>query len=399
MKKNEIIYALVKRALFDNNSTNIPNISMEQWEEVYTELVEQTISGVSAEWIFSNVTLPEVLQKNWKLQYMCQVGIYIQLLYEQNELVKLMTMNHIPMAILKGVAAAIYYPQPSMRLMGDIDFLVPREEFKRAYELMIDNGYQLKYEEDHVDYHMTLQKGAFVYEIHKEPAGMPAGEEGKFLQQLVKQGMETLDTVKVDKYEVPVLPTLQNGIVLLLHIVKHLKSGLGLRQIIDWMMYVNQELDDDTWHNEMQPVLEKTQYEKIAKIVTRMCQIYLGLGQENITWCEDIDDDICAKLMDYIMEQGNFGKKVMEEDKGVRILAQIHNPVQLFFLLQKKGEKNWDAVKKYPILRPFAWIHTCCRYVSKAVRRNSPVKTLLCDMDIANDRRKFFEEMGIYYNE
>ena len=29
----------------------------------------------------------------------------------------------------------------------------------------------------------------------------------------------------------------------------HLKSGLGLRQVIDWMMYVNKELDDDFWEN------------------------------------------------------------------------------------------------------------------------------------------------------
>jgi len=92
MKKEEIIYSLVERALFNNNNTNITNISMGQWEEIYTELVEQTIIGVPAEWIFSNVDLPEALQERWKMQYMCQIGNYVHLLYEQNELVKLMTI-------------------------------------------------------------------------------------------------------------------------------------------------------------------------------------------------------------------------------------------------------------------------------------------------------------------
>ena len=32
--------------------------------------------------------------------------------------------NNIPLVILKGTAAAMYYPKPQLRTMGDIDFLV-----------------------------------------------------------------------------------------------------------------------------------------------------------------------------------------------------------------------------------------------------------------------------------
>ena len=44
-----------------------------------------------------------------------------------------------------------------------------------------------------------------------------------------------------------VLPDKVNGLVLLEHISQHLESGLGLRQIIDWMMFVNQCLPDEYW--------------------------------------------------------------------------------------------------------------------------------------------------------
>ena len=56
-----------------------------------------------------------------------------------------------------------------------------------------------------------------------------------------------MEKVELDDFLIPVLPSLQNGLVLMLHIVKHLKSGLGLRQIIDWMMYVDKQLDNEKW--------------------------------------------------------------------------------------------------------------------------------------------------------
>lgn len=394
--KVDMINSLIQTALFHPSNPVSYELFKLDWDAVYTELNEQTISGIPADWVFEHMTLPESVQWKWENQRMQQVGFFYQLLYEQNELVQLMKCHQIPMTILKGMSAAIYYPDPSARTMGDIDFLVSADEFQRAYQLMLDNGYQLQYEEDHVDYHITLQKNGFIYEIHKKPAGMPDGEEGKYLQQLMAEGMCSVNNVQVDGYEIPVLPALQNGIVLLLHIVKRLKSGLGLRQIIDWMMYVDKKLHDDDWYGKMQPVLHNTEYEKLAKTVTRMCQIYLGLQQDSITWCRDVNDNICKKLMAYIMEQGNFGRKINEQDKGVKIVGEFHNPIQFLYLLQERGEKNWMLLKKYPIFRRFAWFYMGCRYIRKGFQRKSPVKMLISDVRDGNDRKDLFEQLGIY---
>ena len=43
--------------------------------------------------------------------------------------------------ILKGAAAAGYYPDPAGRAMGDVDFLVPRERYEDALHLMTEQGY------------------------------------------------------------------------------------------------------------------------------------------------------------------------------------------------------------------------------------------------------------------
>lgn len=385
--------------MFHPDGQTAYELSQSDWDEIYNELNAQTICGIPADWALEHVSLPESVRQKWENQRIWQAGFFFQLLYAQNELVQLMKSHHIPMAILKGTAAAMYYPDPSARTMGDVDFLVSADEFQRAYRLMLDHGYRLQHDEDYVDYHMTLEKDGFTFEIHKRPAGMPDGRTGAYLWQVISTGMDSCDMAQLDGYEVPVLPDMQNGIVLLLHIVKHLKNGLGLRQIIDWMMYVDKKLHDDAWRGEMQPVLRHTEYEKLAKAVTRMCQLYLGLGQEGISWCRDADEGLCTRLMTYIMGQGNFGRKTLEEDKGVRIVGEYHNPVQFFRLLQQKGVKKWSLLEKHPALRPFAWLYMICRYVRKGFQRKSPVRALMADLRGGGDRKDLFEQLGIYQDE
>ena len=53
-----------------------------------------------------------------------QTANYIRYLYEEDQLKKLLNDNHIPFVILKGNAAAINYRTPSLRMMGDVDFIV-----------------------------------------------------------------------------------------------------------------------------------------------------------------------------------------------------------------------------------------------------------------------------------
>lgn len=394
--QEDIIYSLIQSALFHPDSQISYKSSPPDWEAVYQELTEQTINGIPADWLINCVQLPPSLQRKWEKQRIQQIGCFYQLLYEQNELIQLMKASHIPMAILKGIAAAIYYPDPSVRTMGDIDFLVPEDEYGHASQVMASHGYHEKYDEHHVDYHITMEKNGFVFELHRRLAGMPEGEAGTYLQQVIAKKMDSLDMIRIDEYEVPVLPDLENGIVLLLHIVKHLKNGLGLRQIIDWMMYVDKKLHDDVWYSKMQPLLQKTKYEKLAKSVTRMCQLYLGLEQENITWCVDISESVCTKLMDYIMEQGNFGRKVFEEDKGIKIVGEFHNPIQFFKFLQKRGEKNWMLLRKYPIFRLLAWLYMICRYICKGIQRKTPLKELMLDVSNGKDRRDLFKQLEIY---
>ena len=80
----------------------------------------------------------------------------------------------------------------------------------------------------------------------------------------------------------------------------HLRTGLGLRQVIDWAMYVDRELDDAFWDREFQAAAKESGLETLAITVTKLCQQYLGL-KDSITWCRDADEITCGLLLDSLL--------------------------------------------------------------------------------------------------
>lgn len=119
-------------------------------------------------------------------------------------------------------------------------------------------------------------------------------------------------------------------------------------------MFANQYLKDDEGYKEFLIILEQTGLTNLAVIITRMCQLYLGLDPA-IEWCCDADEDLCAKLMDYVIDQGNFGNKKSNE-KVTNVLTRYSSITALVNKLQKTGLKTRPAFRQNRLIRPFAWI-------------------------------------------
>ena len=113
----------------------------QDWNAVLDEANNQTVTALAAAALPASLSDEE--RKPWKNAQYIQVDFYTRYMFAQDELCRLFAENGIPMVILKGSAAGIYYARPSLRAMGDIDLIVPRELFSQAKELMISTGYKL----------------------------------------------------------------------------------------------------------------------------------------------------------------------------------------------------------------------------------------------------------------
>lgn len=390
---HQALFDIVKASLW-NTPCELPDSA--DLNVLHEEMHMQAIAALPDGWVKQSVSLPPALAEKWKKENMRQIMFFLRILYLQDALINLLETEGLHPVILKGCAAAVAYPQPELRAMGDVDILVPLEEFDRCLQIMTAHGYTIPVEEHFKGYHVNLRKDGIHFELHHRPAGVEDNQRGEYLMQVITQGFQSIAKREVSECTVPMLPPLQNGMVLLLHIEKHLKEGLGLRQIIDWMMFAHNHLDDDTWKNAYQTVFAKGGLEELAMTVTRMCQIYLGLSTEKITWCAKADRKLCDSLMEYIMEQGNFGVKERKTGHGANVLSR--NGIGMDFIknLQRNGERNWKVLEKYPNLRCFAWTYQICHYVYSAFFRENAITRTWQDFKTSTKRKHLLKKLGMY---
>lgn len=353
------------------------------WDSVYEEAVQQSVEGLVVHEIPENIFNSDGKWKHIKDNHN---AYSIRYYYAEADLIKMLEKAEIPFVILKGTAAAIYYRYPLRRAMGDIDFLVPEDFYFKTRDLLIDNGYAVGHQNER---NIEFIKNTFSFELHHH-----FSHEDLDIEKYLITGMKQCELTKIASVEFPILPKLPNGLVLLDHMRNHLQSGLGLRQIVDWMMYVNRELNDKFWYDEFLAVVDSLRLTKFAKVTTRMCQLYLGLP-DTISWCKDADEDLCRELIELLFVSGNFGRKT---GKGITV-DSVRSQIKkhgLFKWLQYAGENTWNAYNKHHWLKPFCWIYQIFRYARLVLKFDRSYSQLSDDINRSNNRNDLLKELEIY---
>lgn len=381
--------AMIRAALWGGK----PEVGADtDWIRVFKDLKDQACGALAVDALAGAQGLDPGLGRQWMLYAMNNIRKWERVMKAQAALTALLEEAGIPFVILKGFAAAMYYPKPEYRAMGDVDLIVAPEDFDRAEQVMAEKGYALNVRD--YERHHEFQKDGVEFELHRTYAVMADPKAARSLDRKIFEGLAKARTVTLGKYSAPVLEDETNGLVLLVHINQHMETGLGLRQIIDWMLFVDQYLDDAAWKAGFGAAAEAIGLKTLAVTVTRMCQLYLGL-REDITWCRGAEADLCDEVMLLTMEWGNFGQKVGDSAKTVPILNAMRKLTEVPAMLQSRGCENWKALEKHPWLKPFAWLYQLCRYIKKGLTRPHPIRSLLADIKNAGREDDIMTRLGI----
>lgn len=345
--EQKIILELIKNVLFQIKPKFLEDAD---WGKVYEIAKEQCIVALL------EPAIPKEYRPNWSEKTCQSISQYLKVTYEQNELVRLFHENGISMVILKGTAAAMYYPEPYRRTMGDIDLLIPTGVYAETKELLKKTGYSFVREDSrHCEYGIN---GVDI-EVHRQFSS----KYYKDIEHILNKGMENIREYDIIHNSFPGLPPAENGLVLLGHMMQHIHySGLGLRQVIDWMMYVHKELDDESWEKNFKSLAMQAGLEKLAITITFMCRKWLGLPSD-ITWCNDADEELADLIILQIFADGNFG---FLRPLSIGVRDNIRNE-GIFVFLQREGKANWTLAQRFVIFRPFAWIYQVFRYIGKGI--------------------------------
>lgn len=142
------LFDILKASLFTGD-----DVQIHDWKSVFAEMKEQAVAALPGEWLKTHS-----VDSSWNKYCFLQQGQWVRVMHAQSQLLDLLEESNIPSVIIKGAAAAMYYPHPNLRSMGDVDVLVKRKDLDRAAELLEANGYTLTHNKDHVGHHYNYSK-------------------------------------------------------------------------------------------------------------------------------------------------------------------------------------------------------------------------------------------------
>ena len=335
------------------------------WSDIYQEATSHTVVGLLIPYVkrFSDEhSIPNIEQ--WFKTGDQLLAYFVNCFQAQIELVNLFEESSIPILIVKGYAAAVNYPNPQLRTIGDIDFLIPKNRFEEGITLLEKYGYVKRYGDCYKSRHIVFTKNYIVLEMHRSMSSF-----GLDIDSIIDLGFEQFDYGMIAGISFPMLPPLENGLVLLTHIRQHLLEedySLGLRQIIDWAMYVNRYcgtiVEGNLWDQEFMAIACQLGLDTLTITLTYICREWLGL-QNFPDWCERADHKTATELVELVMACGNFGSKLEHGNKSIKQGFILYRHDGIFKRLQMQGLNNWKAAQKHVFLRHFAWLFQLFRNI------------------------------------
>lgn len=359
------------------------------WSRVYRELYEHRVASVPCDYI-ADLPLDDKLRSVWRRHCVAQQFFFDKLTAAENEICDAFEKQGIPYVILKGMTAAMNYPVPSHRSMGDIDILIHECDDDRATEVLLG----LSYEGDKLPAgkHKRFCRGDIDVELHYHVTKLKNARWDKLFDEHMLAEIDHGVKKTAGSAAFYMFPVMETGIVILQHLYGHLTGeGAGLRQVMDWMMYVHASGISD-W-TEFNDFAGRVGVYEFQKIVTRMCERYLGLPhRDDLDWCLSADDETCGELMGFILSMGNFGNK--EKRQGINRKVLFYKDIPTTFKrIQKGGICRWKAARNHAVLRPFAWMYQLGRVGMLFIRHGYSVDELRRDIRDADDTGRLFAKL------
>ncbi|MBQ4604850.1 MAG: nucleotidyltransferase family protein [Clostridia bacterium] len=317
--------------------------------------------------------------------------------YEHTRIHGIMTEAGIPYVILKGFASALYYRDPLMRSMGDVDFLVHPDFIGAARDAMEKNGYEITDKTREI--HDVYIKNGCRCELHSEPAGIPKGEAGEKVRAYLADVIECSEEVETEVGTVRVPSDFHHGLIILLHMCHHLTGdGLGMRHLCDWAVFIA-SLGEEKFLELFEAPLKDIGLWKAARIMTAIASDYLGAPK--MKWAENADRALAKRILRDVFSGGNFGQKSSDRSHESLLISNKNEknvPMikQLFKSANSIVRSNWKAAEKYKILLPIGWIFFGGRYLIRSVFGKRPAVRVKKIAKEAAQRKELYAKLDMF---
>ena len=220
---------------------------------------------------------------NWMLRFQKHIARNVQVFYQHLMAHELMTEAGIPYTIMKGYASAQFYPEPTLRSMGDVDLYVGEQSMQKVRSFLTQKGFAVS-SLNH-SHHWAFKKDQAVLEVHWLPSGVPASDTGK-IKSKFDDLLEKRVLYKAEQGSMYLTDTLHHGMILLLHTANHLSAGgIGLRHLMDWLVFES-SMPEQTFCELFEDDLKQMGLWQLAMVLTAVGVQFFGC--EPRAFCKEI---------------------------------------------------------------------------------------------------------------
>lgn len=353
-----LLLKLISKALF---SRNIDQNEFTDWDGVFNEAKAQSVFLLAYQTADRSVVPEETINK-WKNNAGAALVNNVMVIKNHVRIDEWMTKAGIPYVILKGCASANYYPDPTLRAMGDVDFLVPTECVKAAGNILEDKGFHS--EDNGHPAHIGYYDRSGVYELHFKVTGIPENDVGRRIHDLLSD-IHAKASRKSVVFGSAVLPSdFHHGLAMLVHTCCHITSGgIGLRHLCDWAVFVN-SFSEEEFTDIFEEKLKSVGLWKFAEALSLASIKYLGADDKG--FAHECGDSIAEGLIEDILSGGNFGRK--DENRMMQSsLISSRNEIdvdkskgmfgQYFRSKVEMVGIRWPAARRHKILLPAGFVY------------------------------------------
>ena len=263
----------------------------------------------------------------------------------------------IPVAVLKGVATASYYPVPELRKSGDVDLLLlDQSKLKKACQVLEVAGCKVLEEQPSL-HHVVLESSEGIeIELHTMLAEPFDNEKiNHFLELCQKEVIET----EIMGVTLPIFNTAYHAYELLLHMLQHfLRAGFGLKLLCDWVVFWNtpSTIEEREKYNKL---IQQSGLKGFSDMISQVCVKYLGLAPQVEEWMKFEHKYPVEEFLEEIFDAEEFGKNSNARMVGLRdnnlwgYVWEFHHQMHL----------NFPRAGKVFLFWPLLWVITLIRFL------------------------------------
>ena len=304
VNKNEVLFfSLLRNALWNTTEDFPEKIAPETSGALLRLAEEQTVSGLIIDALIRNDIH---MEQQTVFETFCMLEQIKKANREVNRelllFAELMAAKGLDYVVCKGQTIAALYPDPLLRMPGDIDFLV--YDYQAAQRLL-QKEWGICLPNCFIEKEVAFRHNSVTYELHTQLITFCWRSHQRYWESMMQRPHQSI--VLVDGKEVKTLSPNIYAIYVFAHLFFHfIREGIGLRQMCDWAIILDlykNEIDQSQLAADLDGLGITRAYRAFGGVLTN----YLGLKSFPLAQNEK-DLKASEQILKDILRYGNFGK-------------------------------------------------------------------------------------------